>query len=238
MKIGIISDAHGNATALDRCIQLLKASSVDHIYFLGDAVGYLPGGEDVVNILKSTGVNCVKGNHEAMLLGDISLPQEKEMVYQIQFTRKEVSQANLQFIREWPDHRKVTLDGRRILLVHGSPMDYLEGYVYPKTELTIFKIQSCDVVFMGHTHYPFVRLFDGTLIVNVGSCGLPRDCGNLAAFSVYDTCSNQAEINRVEFDSKSLFHRSQSKFIAPEVQECLRRRCPSPYGQKVYGDLL
>lgn len=235
MKIGILSDAHGNATALNRCVQVMRRSHIDLIYFLGDAVGYLPWGDQVVDILQATMVECVRGNHEAMLLGDIPLPEEKEPVYRIRAARKQISQTHRQFIQEWPDHTEVTLEGRRILLVHGSPTDYLEGYAYPETSLPFFQVRSWDVVFMGHTHYPFIKHCAETLIVNVGSCGLPRDCGNLAAFSVYDTCSNQAEVHRLEFDSENLVNRPRSEFIAPEVRECLRRRCLSPFGRQLNG---
>ena len=43
MKIGVVSDAHGNPYGLKTCIDFLRVrAQVARIYFLGDAVGYLP----------------------------------------------------------------------------------------------------------------------------------------------------------------------------------------------------
>ena len=48
MKIGILSDAHGNPHGLNRCLTALKREGAERLYFLGDAVGYLPDWKDVL----------------------------------------------------------------------------------------------------------------------------------------------------------------------------------------------
>ncbi len=41
MKIGVLSDAHGNPDGLKMCIDFFIQKKVGKIYFLGDAIGYL-----------------------------------------------------------------------------------------------------------------------------------------------------------------------------------------------------
>ncbi len=37
MKIGVLSDAHGNPAALERCLRFLRRREVEAIWFLGDS---------------------------------------------------------------------------------------------------------------------------------------------------------------------------------------------------------
>ena len=51
MRIGVISDAHGNPLGLRACLDFLAGEKVEAIYFLGDSVGYMPAGGDVIDAL-------------------------------------------------------------------------------------------------------------------------------------------------------------------------------------------
>jgi protein phosphatase len=42
-----------------------------------------------------------------------------------------------------------------------------------------------DFLLIGHTHHPFVRLFDSTLIVNPGSVGQPKGGDPRAAYALW-----------------------------------------------------
>ncbi|WP_407649025.1 metallophosphoesterase family protein [Devosia algicola] len=68
MKIGLLSDAHGNPEGLERCLSALHRIAVDKIYFLGDAVGYFSGWRDVLRLLHDNEVDAVLGNHDDMIL--------------------------------------------------------------------------------------------------------------------------------------------------------------------------
>lgn len=236
MKIGLLSDAHGNSAGLAACLDKLKEMKVDGIYFLGDAVGYLPGESEVLALLRSAGVSCQKGNHEAMLLGQISFSSSKDRIYGIERARARLSETDRQFIAGWPDHRVVELLGKKILFVHGSPVNYLEGYIYPDNDLKVFENLPFSAVFMGHTHRPFISRRDRTLIANVGSCGIPRDQGDLLSFAVYDSDRDECEILRLRFDSRQLRRLYGSEQVAEEVYSVFERRSEtSPFGRMIDG---
>ena len=239
MRIGILSDAHGNSRVMARCLRVLEKQEVDRIYFLGDAIGYMPGENEVLDILRLTPVQCQKGNHEAMLLADIPLSEEKDKVYGILAARERISQINLHFIREWPDCREIHVEGRKIFFVHGSLEDHLEGYVYLDTDFSILQEYAYDAIFMGHTHYPFVLSYCGIQVVNVGSCGLPRDQGNVAAFAIYDTSIHCTEIFRLPFDTQKIIQSFGQIPISHEVIDCFNRRSHPPlFGLQVNEDTL
>ncbi len=72
------------------------------------------------------------------------------------------------------------------------------------------------------------------LLGNVGSCGLPRDQGNLLAFAVYDTRTHNCEVYRLRFDSQKAIESFGAEQIAKEVQQCLLRMPSSvPFGQSI-----
>ena len=169
MKIGFISDAHGNSEGLRACLEVLRRRErVEEIYFLGDAVGYLPDFAGVIGILREGGIVCLKGNHDAMLVGELDLDGDKDRVYRIGRVRELVSEEDRDFLQSRAPRLELTAGGRRLCLFHGSPWDPLNGYVYPDSDLTPFADLECAAVMMGHTHRPFVGHAKQTLVVNVG----------------------------------------------------------------------
>lgn len=227
MILGFVSDAHGNADGLGRCLDVLRELNATQIYFLGDSMGYMPDEEGVLRRLHAVGASCLRGNHEEMLLGRLPLTTTQDAVYRLESVRARLQPRWREWIREWPTTREVMADDSRLLLVHGSPLDPVAGYVYPDTDLSPFGGLPYDVILLGHTHRPFIRPVGTLTIVNVGSCGLPRDVGNLASCAIYDTATRAAEILRVEFDADALLD-AMDRRIHGSVAECLRRRRSAP----------
>jgi putative phosphoesterase len=223
VRIGILSDAHGNAVGLAACLRALRHAGADALYFLGDAVGYFPDARGVLRLLRRCGAVCQQGNHEAMLLGRLPLAPEKDAVYRLAPVRETLSAAERETMAAWPERREVEIAGRRLLLVHGTPADPLQGYCYPDTDLSAFEGVPYDAVFMGHTHHPFVRRAGETLVVNVGSCGLPRDQGDLGACALYDAAAGTVRLLRVEFDAARVRRRYGGADVASATWDCLRR---------------
>ena len=198
MKIGILSDAHGNPYGLKACLNYLTSNQkVDRIYFLGDAVGYMSAYNEILDLLKVISDNCILGNHDAMLLGMLPIDDNKDRVYQIIKNRSMLQSHHYEMMKNWPMKLEVVLEKRRLLMVHGSPSDPMNEYIYPDTDISQFEALGFDAVFLGHTHRPFIRSTKSTLVVNPGSCGLPRDHGALASCAIYDSASHSAQILRI-----------------------------------------
>ena len=223
MIIGLLGDAHGNPIGLETCLKALEEARVESIYFLGDSVGYMPDAEAVLRRLESSNALCIRGNHEEMLLGNISVTPSQDAVYRISEARAHLAQSWTAWITEWPIHRELVIDDLRLLLVHGSPFDPIAGYVYPDTDLTQFSELPYDFLLLGHTHRPFIRNTEGVTVVNVGSCGLPRDVGNLASCAVCDTRERTARLLRVAFDTDALLRHLGNR-VDESVRACLQRR--------------
>ena len=227
MILGLLSDAHGNAGALAVCLEVLAAEGAERYCFLGDAVGYLPEENAVLGLLQTRGVTCVRGNHEAMLLEQLPVPPGRDVVYRLSDARLRLDPRHREWIARWPERLELDLDGRRLLLVHGSPADPLQGYIYPDSDLAPWRDLPAALLAMGHTHRPFAAQLGDLLVLNVGSCGMPRDAGGLASCARYDTATGTAEILRVPFDGAALARRWGSA-IDPAAAAVLCREATGP----------
>ena len=231
MKFGVISDAHGNVEAFRVAVTLLRERGAEKILFLGDAVGSAV----VDELMTSDDFLPIAGNHEAMLL-DGNIPPERDAVYRLVETLATMNSGHLEFIRSWPRRRDMKAACGDMLLVHGSPSDETYGYVYPQTDLSQFKVAAGTAVLMGHTHHPFIRTDGAALFVNVGSCGLPRDCGNLGAAALFDGASGRAEILRFDIDTATRLAIRRCGPVHPSVRQILDRRpTETAYGTMIHG---
>lgn len=229
MILGFISDAHGNVEAFNKGISILLAEGAKRLFFLGDAIGYIPS-YAVLNALDSLGekIFCIRGNHEAMLL-DGRVDLARDSIYQLEVLRTNLPQSKLKMISSWPVLHREMLDGLSLLLVHGSPESPTYGYVYPDTNLAGFS-PDADWVFMANTHHPFIREQAGIQYVNIGSCGMPRDDGRFGSAGLLDTKTGTTRIFRFDICSETKRMLEEFPIIHPSVRDLYSRRQSAVFG--------
>lgn len=232
MRLALISDIHGNAVALRACLDKIARLRPDRIYFLGDAVGYLPDEGRVLEMLAGMGALCQQGNHEHYLLNPDVVGAAKEKEYRLHEARRRLTDEQVDALRTWPTRRELLADDLRLLLIHGSPASVLEGYVYPDTDLSPFRDLDHHVVLMGNTHRPFVREQGGKLFVNVGSLGLPRDHGSLASFALFDTVARACKIHRIRLDAAAMTAAYRDR-ASDAVLSCFQRTSDDVVGELI-----
>jgi predicted phosphodiesterase len=221
MRLGILSDAHGNVEAFRLGLHILTEARADSIYFLGDAVGYIPDG-GVVSLLQESNIRSIRGNHDDMLVRE-SATAEQDAVYRHRETFAALKPTEREFLKALPLKGEFRGDGVTGLFVHGSPANPLTGYVYPDSDLSQFSKIEADVVFMGHTHHPFVRQFDGKMFVNVGSCGLPRGEDLRGSVCIFDVAERRADI--VRYDISKCCENVLSRYLLSSPVTSLLNRC-------------
>ena len=206
MKIAVFSDIHGNLPFFEAFLRDAEAEKPDRLVFLGDSVSYYPWGIAVIRRLREIGALCIEGNHDSMLRGEFPVPEKHEPVYQLRKVMEEISAEDLAFVKCWPEIVRETLDGKRLIFVHGSPLNHLKGYSYADSDLALYDDPDADIVFVGHTHRPWIRQNAHTLMVNVGSVGLPRDegGGNRPAWALFDSVTGTVSIRRTTADPAPL----------------------------------
>lgn len=221
MIIGVLSDAHGNEEGFFKCYRYLKAHA-DLIFYLGDCVGYFPLSNLLIDTLFNDKVICLKGNHEAMLLNELAYDTARDETYQLTEARNQITKRNKEFLSTLVSEMDFIIDGRKIKLVHGSPLNPLNGYVFQDSDFELFNAVDADVVFMGHTHIAFNHSFNDKLLVNVGSCGFSRDSGNVLTVALYDSIKNEVVIRAIELNVFNVL-RKYGTVLPQNVKDSLNR---------------
>ena len=201
MILPVISDIHGNLDALEMVLEKIDS---DRIMCCGDIVGYYTQPNECIEKLRKLKAISVTGNHDlACVTGDVNEfnPYAKEAM---DWTRKVIKDSNVEFLRNLKRKIQIKINNVNIMMVHGSPRDPLNEYIFPSTLDSTLKSflesENVDILIMGHTHIPFIKKFEDKLIFNPGSVGQPRDGNNRASFAFLDVPAKEAVIYRVKYD--------------------------------------
>jgi putative phosphoesterase len=183
VRLGIISDVHCNADALRLALE--RMGPVDELLCAGDSIFEYRFSNDVVELLKERGARYVLGNHEAVFLG----PQGARAR-----STANVRADLVEYMASMPLSMDVTIGGKRLVMVHASPFEPYQQYVYPNSpELKRLAEIEADYVILGHTHTQMAERVGRVLVVNPGSGGDARDLANgrKLSYAVLDTSSGE-----------------------------------------------
>ena len=183
MKIAIVSDVHCNIEGLRRGLELMEP--FDELFCAGDSVFQFRWSNEVIELLRDIGARVVLGNHEETLLG-----RDGERALSSPKVRPDL----VEWLREQPYRIETVVDGKKVLMTHGSPWEPWRDYHYPHESIWAKAASlDCDTLIVGHTHFKMAQVFGSTLVINPGSAGDPRDHRNGFQLScaTWDTTSNE-----------------------------------------------
>jgi predicted phosphodiesterase len=224
-RTAILSDIHGNLSALEAVLEDVAGQKVDQIVCLGDVIGYGPEPCACLDLVMEFEF-CVLGNHDSSALFDpegFNEAAEQAIFWtrsQLECGRDgpEASRKRMKFLCELPRMKREGSD----LFVHGSPRGPTNEYVFPEDTQNSKKMEKLfsmvpHLCFQGHTHVPGVFTTDlrfirpaetgagyavadqsQRLMINVGSVGQPRDGDPRSCYVVMD--GECVEFRRVQYD--------------------------------------
>lgn len=200
MLMGLVADVHSNAVALREVLSVFDGLGVEKILHAGDVIGYNPYPDETIDLFKKNNIISILGNHDrALVTGDTS-GFNPYAAAALEWTRNTASPDDVDYLLGLQDIESITIEGRRIVLVHGSPYD-IDEYIYPEDVVSDFlSAVNGDILVLGHTHVQFIKEYTQGIIVNPGSVGQPRDGNPDAAFAVLDTASGKIELKRTGYD--------------------------------------
>src|SRR4051812_16938165 len=136
MRIGVISDMHGNCLALDAVLADLHRDPPDQIVCLGDAIQGGPQPAETVARLRDLACPVVMGNADAWLLtgDDTGAEQTTDEQSAVRaWSLAQLALADQEFIAGFQPTVEIALEGgRRFLCFHGSPTSF-DDIILPET---------------------------------------------------------------------------------------------------------
>jgi putative phosphoesterase len=216
MRIAIFSDVHANFPALESTLADIQAQNVDRVYCLGDLVGYAPSPNEVIERIRRDGFPTVMGNYDDGVGFErdecgcaYKEPRDRDLGQQsLDWTKAHTTPENKAFLRTLVAEIRFEADGKRVLLVHGSPRK-MNDYLFEDRPVASFQrlaqSSNADVIVFGHTHLPYTKDIDGVSFINVGSVGKPKDGDPRACYAVIDLSGRPAvTFRRVDYDIASV----------------------------------
>ncbi len=154
MKLGIISDIHGDYAALKTALDRLdNHHHVDRILCAGDLVGRGTQPDEVVTAIRERGIVTVRGNHD-------------EWFY-------DLSDDNTAFLKGLPLDWQGTFEGHSVFMCHGKPGNNIWGLYRDHLSNTLLNMMldslNVDVMITGHTHVPMCVRVERGCLINPGS---------------------------------------------------------------------
>lgn len=191
--LAIISDIHGNYSALKSVIKEIESLGCDSIISLGDVVGYYTMPHKCIDLLIEYNVVNIMGNHDMYILGDCICNRSNYVTETLKKHKELLNKKQM----EWLAKSLKYYRNHNNLFVHGGPEDEQEQYLYSISKDSFPKDTSN--MFSGHTHVQILLSFDNLTYCNPGSVGQPRDGDPRAAFATFDE-NDIIKLHRVNYD--------------------------------------
>jgi putative phosphoesterase len=209
MHIAIISDVHGNLTALDAVLADLHQQKPDVIFHGGD----IPYGGcnpcEVIDCIRQEGWQGVLGNTDEMLWNveartalEASAPKLKPL-FRVLFescapaTREMIGESRMEWLRSLPTE----LRHENLVLLHAGPGDLWRAPMDTADDAELertYKSLTVAIVVYCHIHRPFIHRVGDMTVCNSGSVGSPYDGDPRSSYLLIE--DGKPAIRRVEYD--------------------------------------
>ena len=185
IKIALLSDIHGNTTALEAVLKDAKRAGVEEYWLLGDVLMPGTGRRHLLNLLEELPITVqILGNWEDSLwramkgMLDPSRASHRYLMRHCQYILEEIRPEEIEAMQSLPMqvHREVS--GLIVGITHHLPdKNWGRELIHIGDQKDFDCLVSnppCDIAVYGHIHQQFFRYGSGgELILNPGSIGQP-----------------------------------------------------------------
>jgi putative phosphoesterase len=208
MRIAIISDIHGNLTALEAVIADLRRTAPDLVIHGGDLIVGGPRSAEVIDRIRDLDWPGVYGNAEEMLWNPARVSEmlhaphlqqirDSVLAHTIPDALSAIGEERLAWLRTLP----LRWSDGNLTVVHATPDDVWS--IAPATASDeqleeIFATLGAAHVVYGHIHHPFIRQLATFTLTNSGAVSQSYDGDRRAAYALVDDA--HVEIRRIDYD--------------------------------------
>lgn len=244
-KIALLSDIHGNTTALEVVLEDAKRTGVKEYWLLGDVLMPGTGRRHLLNLLEELPITVqILGNWEDSLwramkgMLDPSRASHRYLMRHCQYILEEICPEEIEAMQSLPMQVHREISGLRVGITHHLPdKNWGRELIHIGDQKDFDRLVTnppCDLAVYGHIHQQFFRYGSGgELILNPGSIGQPfflqanlrKDLRAMYAILEFDESGlKDVDFRRVSYD------------IEKELQ--LAKDLKLPYFQVYYESLV
>jgi diadenosine tetraphosphatase ApaH/serine/threonine PP2A family protein phosphatase len=218
-RLAFIGGVYSNYHALVATLADIDRRGVDGRWFLGDLGAFGPHPDRVPELLIERGIPGIQGNYEESLstrARDCNCgytdPRDNEFAQlSYDYTFEKTDDRLKDWMGTLPKQLRLDVEGRRVLLCHGSPRRINE-FLWRSTSPDPFLERLCDeheadVIVCTHTGLQWEkRLASGRHVVNAGVIGRPANDGRTNvwyALVTFDGAETSVEFVPVAYDHEA-----------------------------------
>jgi putative phosphoesterase len=209
MRVALVTDVHGNLTALEAVIVSLERESPDLVVHGGDLALMGPRPGEVIDRVRELGWPGVVGNTDELLWRPEEHQRQLERAPQLAAllalifddyaleTRERVGDERIAWLRTLP----LEYRAGELTVVHAQPGDLWRAPMPDADDRELSRVygpMATSQIGYGHIHRPFIRALKAMTVVNAGSVGMPWDGDPRASYLVFDDAVPR--VVRVEYD--------------------------------------
>lgn len=236
MRLALFGGVYSNDRALAAVLADARARGADATFCLGDLGGFGPHPDRAIERLREAGVASLRGNMDDTVGHDrddcaCGYGDPRDLHFsQVSFdyTVRSTSAENKRWLAGLPEQRSIGLDGRRLLLCHGSPRrvnEFLWESTCGDTFLEHLGVaHDADVIACSHSGLPWHRaLPSGRHVINVGAIGRPANDGRPGAVYAELESNGRIEVGfrRVAYDPEAMASEMRAERLPGEFVETI-----------------
>ena len=237
VRLALFGGIYSNHLALSAVLADHAAWGADLAWCLGDLGGFGPHPDRAAELLRESGVPMLRGNYDDSIghgrsdcaCGYTDPRDEAFAQISYDYTAARTSETHRAWMRELPEQQRLEIEGRRVLLCHGSPRRVNE-FLWESTCSDAFLVRLCDehgadVIACSHSGLPWHRaLPGGRHVVNVGAIGRPANDGDPRVWSARLTFGADVAVELVPhaYDHAALAAEMEREALPPEFVATIR----------------
>lgn len=186
MRYAILSDIHGNLTALNSVLEDINRKNIDRVICLGDTISKGCHSHECLAIIKKVADVVLLGNNDAHFtkgLDEIAQQSSQNFNFDsFYFNQKQLTNEDINYIKSLPMCCEFEISGCLVRCFHAAPYDYDKTIIgYDRLIDKMKQFEPCDytsakvadIAIFGHVHDPHMECLFGRRLINVGSVGNP-----------------------------------------------------------------
>lgn len=177
-RVALISDVHGNLTALQAVLEDIDRRGIERVWNLGDYVGKGPRGREVIDLCRERCEMNILGNWDDFLPDPDRQFDDEPLAWWLD----QLGDGQGTWLRDLPFSHDALVSGRRLRVFHASPetVHRRVRYVRSQDEFEALFVNTeatgdgptPDLVGYGDTHDPFYECqLEGRTSFNTGAVG-------------------------------------------------------------------
>lgn len=230
-QIALCGGPYSNYAAVEKFLEETK--DIQYRFCLGDMGGFGPHPDKTIELMRSAGVICLKGNYDHSVgfgekdcgCGYID-PRDRHFAQlSFDYTFKNTNLKNRLWLQTLPDMIELHWNSKKILLCHGSP-DSVNEFVW-ESEAQESKMQkwfsqnNIDMICCTHSGIPWIKKINDYTWFNVGVLGRPAHENSSRVFYGVVTKEMKADLRAMTYDFDVVIEDMKSEGLPIEFQESL-----------------